>query len=105
MSDGGPPWRWIRQADLWDISDAFHDTVRGRRSAEGDWAVIECVVGDNHRLRDCTIVEQSDETSGVAEAAIIVSRAYLADRHDTTGAPTPGRRVHIGLGYGGTVVP
>ncbi len=103
-SDGGAPWRWLTQPSMFDVSRAIDDN-EVTQTDEGAWAVIECVVADNRRLDDCSVLEESAPGSGVGQALLRLTRHYRAASTDEVGASPVGRRVQIAMGYGGSRMP
>lgn len=103
-SDGGAMWRWTAQPDHADVWRAMSDAGLGQPDI-GHYAVVECTVGEDRRLKDCAVVETSERGQDVGRAILSLTRPYRAATVDAQGRPTPGRKVELGMGYGGTIVP
>ena len=102
-ADDGAPWRWTATPSHADVWSALDDAGLGRRN-EGEWVVVECVVGRSRRLEDCEVTEESVPSSKVGEAALRLARRYRAASVDADGRPTEGRRAALAIGYGGSFV-
>lgn len=103
-SDSGAMWRWTAQPDHADVWKAMRDAGLGQPDI-GHYAVVECTIGEDRRLKDCEVVETSERGQDVGRAILYLTWRYRAATVDAKGQPTPGRKVELGMGYGGTIVP
>lgn len=103
FEDGSRP-EWTARpnhADTWrDMEDAGLS-----RSDVGQWAIVVCTVGDNRRLGDCRISQESSPETEVGDAILLMSRRYRSASNGRDGQPAIGRRVYLAMGYGGINVP
>jgi len=103
-SDGGAMWRWIAQPNMLEVSQAAHDTISSP-IAEGEWAVMDCVIDDGRRLDDCAIIEETAPDAGIGDCLMRLAHHYRAASRDSAGQSPVGRRVRLSMGFGGWSVP
>lgn len=88
---------WIARPSGSQMVDLYPKGAR-RAGARG-YVVLSCIVGKDHRVSDCRVIEETPVGMGFGEATLRLSQSFRMKQFDADGKPTSGASIRVPIAW------